>query len=272
VPRRPSEATPSTRVGDAERAEAQRTLQHHLDAGRLQVAEFVERFGSAADAVTAAEIAALFADLPAPHPTLPGPPPEHGRRILVIVGGVAVLLLVGLLGFVIGRGRTAPAPSSGIVAAATPSLAPGTSPTAPAAVPTGRGGNGPEALPDTATVRRTTGPGTITLYPSDGVDLDDLTSPTWNAGTGCCGRDVLFGSDAGRVFLDGGHALVTGPLGFATCLHETAYTDAAVEPRSLLPGQTICVRTNDHRLALVTIVEASEQVVEFGATVWDPPL
>jgi hypothetical protein len=56
------------RIGEAERVEAQRALQSHLNAGRLQIAEFVERF--AADAVTAAEIAALFADLPAPHPTL----------------------------------------------------------------------------------------------------------------------------------------------------------------------------------------------------------
>ena len=66
--------TPSTRVGEAERAEAQRALQIHLDAGRLQLTEFVERFGGAANAVTAAEIAALFADLPAPPPTLPRPP------------------------------------------------------------------------------------------------------------------------------------------------------------------------------------------------------
>ena len=67
------------RIGEAERAEAQRALQSHLDAGRLQIAEFVERFAVAADAVTAAEIAALFADLPAPHPKLPGTPPGDAR-------------------------------------------------------------------------------------------------------------------------------------------------------------------------------------------------
>ena len=82
-------STPSTRIGDAERAEARRALQHHLNAGRLQVAEFVERFAGAADAVTAAEIAALFADLPAPHPTLPGSPAGRTRRDLVIVGALA---------------------------------------------------------------------------------------------------------------------------------------------------------------------------------------
>ena len=65
---------PSLRIGEVERAEAQRALQEHLIAGRLQVAEFVERFAGAAGTVTAAEIAALFADLPAPHPKLPESP------------------------------------------------------------------------------------------------------------------------------------------------------------------------------------------------------
>ena len=56
-----------------ERADAQRALQEHFNAGRLQLAEFVERFARAADAVTAAELTALFADLPAPPPKLPEP-------------------------------------------------------------------------------------------------------------------------------------------------------------------------------------------------------
>jgi hypothetical protein len=63
-----------------------------------------------------------------------------------------------------------------------------------------------------------------------------------------------------------------GPLDFATCLHETTYTNSAIERGRLRPGEIICVRTNGHRLALVTIVSASEQAVEFGATVWDPPV
>ena len=65
---------------------------------------------------------------------------------------------------------------------------------------------------------------------------------------------------------------MTGPLGFATCLHQTGYTNSAIELRSLQPGDALCVRTNGHRLALVTIVSATEQAVEFGATVWDPPV
>jgi hypothetical protein len=127
-------------------------------------------------------------------------------------------------------------------------------------------------LSDNVTVRRSTGPGLITLTPSNGVDLDDVSMPNWNAGTGCCGHDVGFASAANLLALGNGHAVVTGPLEFATCLHETAYTDSAIERRSLQPGSTICVQTSGHRLALVTIVEASEQAVVFGATVWDPPV
>jgi hypothetical protein len=240
-----ADAAPSTRIGDVERADAQRALQEHLNAGRLQLAEFVERFGRAADAVTAAELTALFADLPAPHPKLPEPPPGRSRRNLVVVGAAVALALVGLLGFAIGRGRGADAVA------------------APA--PTG------SVVPDTAAVRRSSGPGLITLRPSYGVDLDDLTSPAWNVGTGCCG-DVGFAFDASRLSIDAGHAVVTGPLAFATCLHETSYTDAPIERGSLQPGQIICVRTNAHRLALITIVSASGQAVEFGATVWEPPV
>jgi hypothetical protein len=139
-------------------------------------------------------------------------------------------------------------------------------------VTTGSAGGSLDALPDSATVRRTTGPGLITLRPSYGVDLDDVTSPTWNDGTGCCGRDVGFASDAGRLSIDDGHAVVAGPLGFAACLHEAAYTNSVIERGNLRPGDTICVRTNGHRLGLVTIVEVSDQAVEFGATVWDPPV
>jgi hypothetical protein len=127
-------------------------------------------------------------------------------------------------------------------------------------------------LPDRVAVRRSTGPGLITLRPSDGVDLDDVTSPTWNVGAGCFGRDVGFGSDGSQVSLDDGHAVVTGPLGLATCFRETAYTDSAIKRGSVHPGDSMCVRTDGHRLALVTIFAVSEETVEFGATVCDPPV
>jgi hypothetical protein len=259
--------TPSTRIGEAERGEAQRALQEHLNAGRLQVDGFVQRFAGAADAVTAADLAALFADLPAPHPKLPEPPRPRRRQRGVIA--VAALALAGLLGFVIGRGQAVTAPSSGAVAAPTPSVSQAAE---SITAPTASARRSPDALPDNVTVRRSTGPGLITLRPSDGVDLDDVTSPTWNIGAGCCGHDVGFAADASRLSIDSGHAVATGPLEFATCLHETAYTNSAIEGRSLRPGDTICVRTDGHRFALVTIVDVSEQAVEFGATVWDPPV
>lgn len=249
-------STPMVRIGDAERAEAQRVLQHHLNAGRLQLAEFVDRFGRAAESVTAADVAALFADLPPPHPTLPDAPGERIRRQLVIVGAVAALAFVGSLGFVIGLGQSAP-PSSAVVGPM-PSASPATE-SAP-------------AVPARSAVRRTTGPGLITLYPSDGVDLDDLTDPTWSAGVGCCGRDVGFGSDARQLLIDNGYAVATGPPAFATCLHEPAYRTPAIERTGLRSGESLCVRTNDHRLALVTIVNASGESIEFGVTVWDPPV
>lgn len=69
----------------------------------------------------------------------------------------------------------------------------------------------------------------------------DRSSPTWNVGAGCCGRDVGFGLDARQLSLDDGHAVVTGPPEFATCLFETAYTKSAIERGSLHPGETLCV-------------------------------
>ena len=63
---------------------------------------------------------------------------------------------------------------------------------------------------------------------------------------------------------------MTGPLQFATCVNETADATAVIERADLRPGDAICVPTNGRRFALVTIVDVSEQAVEFGATVWPP--
>jgi hypothetical protein len=68
---------PPLRIGTAERTAAMKALDEHLAAGRLQVEEYGERSALAASATTAPELAALFDDLPAPHPPLPGiRPPE----------------------------------------------------------------------------------------------------------------------------------------------------------------------------------------------------
>jgi len=63
---------PPIRIGTAERDAAMKALDAHLEAGRLDVDEYGERSARAAVATTAPELAALFDDLPAPHPPLPG--------------------------------------------------------------------------------------------------------------------------------------------------------------------------------------------------------
>ncbi len=60
------------RIGTAERTAAMKALDVHLDAGRLGVEEYGERSAIAAGATVAGELEALFTDLPAPHPPLPG--------------------------------------------------------------------------------------------------------------------------------------------------------------------------------------------------------
>jgi hypothetical protein len=275
---------PSTRIGEAERAAAQRALQDHMNAGRLQVTEYAERSAAAANAVMASEIAALFTDLPAPHPKLPGSPLARIRRTLTIVGVVAAVTLVGLLAFAVGRGgQDGPVPPPAAAATPAPSAPPAIEPSpepdepslvdspTPATPAEGADDSG-TALPDGGTVRRTTGAESITLRLNYGVDLDDDTSPNWNVGIGCCGRDVGFASDASRLYIDNDYAVVTGPAQYATCSHETGYTNAALERGSLHPDETICVRTNGSRYALVTITSVSDQAVQFRATVWDPQI
>jgi hypothetical protein len=63
---------PPLRIGTAERTAAMKALDEHLDQGRLGVEEYADRSAVAANATVASELTALFADLPAPHPQLPG--------------------------------------------------------------------------------------------------------------------------------------------------------------------------------------------------------
>ena len=60
------------RIGNVERNAAMKALDAHLEAGRLDVEEYGERSAAAAGATVASELEALFTDLPAPHPVLPG--------------------------------------------------------------------------------------------------------------------------------------------------------------------------------------------------------
>ncbi|MEJ3657755.1 DUF1707 domain-containing protein [Actinomycetes bacterium KLBMP 9759] len=75
------------RIGNAERNAAMKALDEHLAAGRLGVDEYADRSAAAASATVAPELAALFRDLPAPHPNLPGaPPPPPPTAQLPVVG------------------------------------------------------------------------------------------------------------------------------------------------------------------------------------------
>lgn len=63
------------RIGDTERNSAMDALGEHLSSGRIDLDEFGTRSAQVTQARTVADLRALFVDLPAPHPTLPGPVP-----------------------------------------------------------------------------------------------------------------------------------------------------------------------------------------------------
>jgi hypothetical protein len=67
------------RVGDAERNAAVTALGEHMATGRLDLDEYGTRSAVANTARTAGELEALFVDLPAPHPVLPGRQPISTR-------------------------------------------------------------------------------------------------------------------------------------------------------------------------------------------------
>jgi hypothetical protein len=59
------------RIGHTERTAAIEALDEHLAAGRLGIDEYADRTAAATEAVLASDLAALFTDLPEPHPPLP---------------------------------------------------------------------------------------------------------------------------------------------------------------------------------------------------------
>ncbi|WP_214404709.1 DUF1707 SHOCT-like domain-containing protein [Pseudonocardia lacus] len=271
---------PSTRIGEAERTAAQRALQEHLNAERLLVTEYAERSAAAAGATTAAEIEALFTDLPAPHPRLPGSPGRGPRRALVVVGVVVAVALVAVLAFAIGRGGQptaaagsapvpAPVPTTRTAPPTTSSLPDATPGASAGATPSATSGGTGRPLPGGAQVRRTTGDQPITLSPYYSVDLDDGTSPNWDASRGGSG-DVFFDHGSEYVSLSSDYAVMAGPADYTACSQETAYTNGRIERGSLTAGQDICVRTTGDRFAVVTVVGVSDQAFQFRATVWDP--
>ena len=80
------------RISNTERDEAVETLGVHLSTGRLELSEFEERCGRAAQARTRGELEVLFTDLPAPHPDLssatpPAPLMQKAGRLVTQPGG-----------------------------------------------------------------------------------------------------------------------------------------------------------------------------------------
>ncbi|NHD19056.1 MULTISPECIES: DUF1707 domain-containing protein [unclassified Actinopolyspora] len=95
------------RIGDRDRDRAVALLGEHFSAGRLEIDEFDERCRRATAALYRADVAALFSDLPEPHPEVLAAPVEVGsrgtgervpRRVRASVVGISVVVaLVALL-------------------------------------------------------------------------------------------------------------------------------------------------------------------------------
>ncbi|MCM0673848.1 DUF1707 domain-containing protein [Micromonospora phytophila] len=103
-------SAPDLRIGAPEREAAREALEEHLDAERLEPAEYEQRWAACQAARTQAELLRAFCDLPAPHPELPGSPgpsTDADEDVPPLVGAVCLALLLGLpvavvLGFVYG--------------------------------------------------------------------------------------------------------------------------------------------------------------------------
>jgi hypothetical protein len=202
---------------------------------------------------------------------------EHWIRGGFTLLGVIITAGVTLIAAFIGRATntivvtTGPPPTVVITVPAAPAPGAGNP-----SEPTGATAGPP--LPDGVTVRRTTGSDVITLRPSYGVDLDDNTSANWSVHDGPIGSsagggsDIGFDSSASQLDLIGDYAVVSGTPEYATCARETAYTHGSIERGSLRSDETLCVRTDQNRYALVMSIGASDQAIQLSVTTWDPPI
>lgn len=114
---------PEIRIGTAEREDAMKRLSDHFAAGRLSVAEFDERSGIVAAAMTRGDVEQVFTDLPEPVADKPVAPKRSSgfgsrlpERIMPVVPIIAVILffvthqwwvflLIPLVGAVLFGGR-----------------------------------------------------------------------------------------------------------------------------------------------------------------------
>ncbi|WP_328391738.1 DUF1707 SHOCT-like domain-containing protein [Nocardia sp. NBC_00416] len=91
---------PGARITVAERDRALRELAEHLGSGRLTLNEFEERTAAVTAARTTPELAALFADLPAPPaPSAPPDSTDPAVGFALLAGGSAVFALILALVF-----------------------------------------------------------------------------------------------------------------------------------------------------------------------------
>lgn len=104
---------PELRVGDAERRAAMLALDAHLEAGRLSVDEYGDRSAAAVTAVHRGDLAALFTDLPAPHPPLPRRAGDPAVPAVPVAGAVDVGGGADLVGAVRPAGHDAVVPHPG---------------------------------------------------------------------------------------------------------------------------------------------------------------
>lgn len=94
-----AKAHPDLRIGLPEREAAQQALDVHLAADRLHRSEYDQRLTACHEARTQAELLRVFADLPAPHPELPGtprPPAQADEELSPLTWAVLVTVLLGL--------------------------------------------------------------------------------------------------------------------------------------------------------------------------------
>src|SRR5689334_14937479 len=90
---------PEIRIGTAEREDAMKRLSDHFAAGRLSVAEFDERSGIVAAALTRGDLDQVFTDLPEPVVEKPVPAQRESRfgshwpeRVMPVIPIIAVIL------------------------------------------------------------------------------------------------------------------------------------------------------------------------------------
>jgi hypothetical protein len=206
----------------------------------------------------------------------------NGKRKLTIDQGLAtvvaafILAAGGVVGILIGRASVSTTKHS-VTAGATVFV------TVTASPNTANGSSSPP-LPPNVSVRRSTGSLPIKLTDTYGVDLDDNVSPNWLAHSGPAGSGAGGGSDLDYSLgsnaviglnFNADAAIEPSNAGYATCAEETAYTHNSILEgdlqKSVQAHEKICVRTDQNRYALLSVLSVSSAEIDFAATVWDPP-